>query len=112
LEWQDTDTPMGIRFKGGKLNMADKWFVITIRVDGRNLETKPFKAKSREDAIFMAENGAKINFPDAEDIDAVNSEEMDEDEYILLYCKDHNQNTERRQENEKQTNNTNTNQQE
>ena len=59
---------------------TELFFVVTIRVDGRNLETKPFKAKNKEDAVSIAENKANINFPNAEDIDAVNVEEITKDE--------------------------------
>jgi hypothetical protein len=57
-------------------NDDSKKYSVTIKVDGRTLETKPFIAKNKEDAIQISEKRGRINFPNAEDVDAVNVEEI------------------------------------
>lgn len=68
-----------------RTELGSNFFAVTIRVDGRNLETKPFRAKSKEQAMNMAENNGIANFPNAEEIDAVNVEVMTEEECFRLY---------------------------
>jgi len=51
-------------------------YSVTLRIDGKNLETKPFKAKNKEIALLSAEMKARKDFPNAEEIDAVNIEEI------------------------------------
>jgi len=48
-------------------------FSVTLSVDQKKIETKPFYAKNKEEAIKKAEEGRK-DFPNAEEIDAVNVE--------------------------------------
>ena len=51
-----------------------KIYSVTIRVDGRDIETKPFYAKNSAEACVIAELNGRINFPKAEEVDAVNVE--------------------------------------
>ena len=49
-------------------------FSVTLSIDGRPVETKPFEAFNKQDAIRKAEEKAKRDFPKAEEVDAVNVE--------------------------------------
>jgi hypothetical protein len=51
-------------------------YSVTIKIDGRTYETKPFIAKNSAQALHIAELKGKINFPKAEDVDAVNVEKV------------------------------------
>ena len=53
-----------------------KQFSATIRVDGRNFETKPFNAKNKEEAWEFADKKAQKDFPKADGVDCVNIEEI------------------------------------
>jgi hypothetical protein len=56
-----------------------KLYSVTLRIDGRNIETKPFKAENSAQAISMAELKGKTDFPKAEEVDAINVEMCEND---------------------------------
>ena len=50
-------------------------YTVTLKIDGKVIETKPLFAVNSAQACFLAEHKGRINFPNAEEIDVINIEQ-------------------------------------